>query len=253
MNILNDIIISEVTKVLTEIRGSFNWKEFKKIKGWPEDYEKSQVEYARKNLEAIGQGSGRNVFILSSRYALKVAKNSRGIAQNKSEIELSKNPIFKDSLPKIYKVGENASYIVVDIVRPLKRYMEFKDLTGIDWTSFEKILWTYRRVRSADNIKTSIEEQIEKYEYNIKNYEEVGRSKEGNRFTPEKLKKLVKELTISLEDLSKPFMEDIIFLLDNSDLVVGDLFIIGHWGKTPDGRVVLLDYGLTEEIFDTHY
>lgn len=36
-------------------------------------------------------------------------------------------------------------------------------------------------------------------------------------------------------------------------LKLGDLTVIDHWGKTPDGRVVILDYGFTEEVGAKHY
>ena len=35
--------------------------------------------------------------------------------------------------------------------------------------------------------------------------------------------------------------------------MAGDLKEIDHWGKTPDGRCVLLDYGFTQDVFKSHY
>jgi len=39
----------------------------------------------------------------------------------------------------------------------------------------------------------------------------------------------------------------------SNDLMFGDVDNVEHWGKTPDGRVVLLDYGFTGEVFDKYY
>ena len=36
-------------------------------------------------------------------------------------------------------------------------------------------------------------------------------------------------------------------------LKLGDLTVLDHWGKTPDGRVVILDYGFTEDVAEKHY
>ena len=36
-------------------------------------------------------------------------------------------------------------------------------------------------------------------------------------------------------------------------LLRGDLEELDHWGKTPDGRCVLLDYGFTHEVWESHY
>lgn len=37
-------------------------------------------------------------------------------------------------------------------------------------------------------------------------------------------------------------------LMTDNQLVLGDLNVIDHWGKTADGRVVVLDYGFTENV-----
>jgi hypothetical protein len=42
-------------------------------------------------------------------------------------------------------------------------------------------------------------------------------------------------------------------LIRKNDLVYDDLLSHEHWGKTPDGRLVVLDYGLSEDVMDKHY
>jgi hypothetical protein len=37
------------------------------------------------------------------------------------------------------------------------------------------------------------------------------------------------------------------------NLLPADIDSINHWGKTPDGRCVLLDYGYTEDVHKSHY
>lgn len=49
------------------------------------------------------------------------------------------------------------------------------------------------------------------------------------------------------------FTQQVITLCQKHDLLPGDIDKIEHWGKTPDGRVVLLDYGLTNKVWDTYY
>lgn len=39
----------------------------------------------------------------------------------------------------------------------------------------------------------------------------------------------------------------------SSNLMLGDVARIEHWGKSSDGRVVLLDYGFTKEVWQLHY
>lgn len=49
------------------------------------------------------------------------------------------------------------------------------------------------------------------------------------------------------------FTQNVIKFARENNLLAGDIEEINHWGKTPDGRVVLLDYGLTSDVWDKHY
>lgn len=50
-------------------------------------------------------------------------------------------------------------------------------------------------------------------------------------------------------DLAKAMGET----MKQNNLLMGDIKEVGHWGKTPDGRVVMLDYGFTGEVWEKHY
>lgn len=49
------------------------------------------------------------------------------------------------------------------------------------------------------------------------------------------------------------FTQTVINNAKTNKMLVGDIEEIGHWGKTPDNRCVLLDYGFTEDVFSQHY
>jgi len=49
------------------------------------------------------------------------------------------------------------------------------------------------------------------------------------------------------------FLNSLISVIKDTDLWVADLFDPGHWGKTADGRVVILDFGFTKEISRKFY
>lgn len=53
-------------------------------------------------------------------------------------------------------------------------------------------------------------------------------------------------------DLSH-FTQVVIATMEANDLLFGDVANMDHWGKTPDGKVVLLDYGFTNEVWKKHY
>jgi len=61
-----------------------------------------------------------------------------------------------------------------------------------------------------------------------------------------------------------PFARAVVHTALDNNLLRGDLAqqdftrdpkndSLPHWGKTPDGRVVLLDYGFTGEVWRSHY
>jgi len=63
----------------------------------------------------------------------------------------------------------------------------------------------------------------------------------------------LKDAIINKKDPSSDLAKNTLKTIENSDLMLGDIAIIEHWGKSSDGRVVLLDYGFTKEVWKTHY
>lgn len=61
----------------------------------------------------IGSGSSRIVFDLGNRYVIKVAKNKAGIAQNKSEYNISR---YVDSglFAKVLKVSNDYNFLIME-------------------------------------------------------------------------------------------------------------------------------------------
>jgi hypothetical protein len=49
-----------------------------------------------------------------------------------------------------------------------------------------------------------------------------------------------------------PFVDKIADLVHNNDLNTGDI-VSDHFGKTADGRIVLIDYGFTEDVAEEFY
>ena len=60
-------------------------------------------------------------------------------------------------------------------------------------------------------------------------------------------------LSAMFEPDNKRWIEGLFNFIDSTGLSMGDFWYIGHWGKTMDGRVVLLDSGATEEIMQQYY
>lgn len=199
-----DLVIERIrtTKNVDSERGRrFDFSKFKRL-----DDIDDMLHYASLYLEFLGKGSSRAAFIFSSRYALKVALNDKGLAQNEAEVNVYTNPTSKPIVAKIQAFDPRFRWLVSELVNPLQNEGEFKKLSGTDWEEFI--------------------EQI--YDINI-----AGQHQEGRRYSP-----------IALATATT---------MKQNQLLLGDIDAIPHWGKTHDGRVVLLDYGLTSDIAKTHY
>lgn len=95
----------------------------------------SKIRYCNINLPLVGKGGSRNAYRLSSKKALKIAKESTGIVQNENEF-LTLTYIKSKILPKIYNAGKDFSWMEVELVRPIYSWLEFEQLSGIESEEF---------------------------------------------------------------------------------------------------------------------
>lgn len=61
----------------------------------------------------IGSGSGRQVYDMGNGYVVKIAKNEAGIAQNKSEYNISTND-YSNLFAKVVKVSNNFNLLIME-------------------------------------------------------------------------------------------------------------------------------------------
>ncbi len=170
----------------------------------------ARIKYAEKNLDHLSSGSSRIVYTLPDGSILKLAKNDRGLAQNKVE----GNPKMKSAyLNKLIKKAKNHSWINMQFLDKINE-KEFKKMTSVDFEDFgDAILYGLKGVADSPD------------EEKPKNFAEVSKTK------------VYKELY----KVGKEFK-----------LMPGDMARISSWG-TKDNHPVLIDAGLTKEIFDKYY
>lgn len=170
----------------------------------------ARKKYAEKNLKHLSSGSSRIVYLTPEKTILKLAKNDKGIAQNKAE----SNPKMKSKfLNKILGHASNYAWIQTSFLKKITE-KQFKKMTGIDFDDFgEAVRFGLRSVSSSKN-----KEEPD-------NFEEVSETD------------IYKEMV----DIGKKFK-----------LMPGDIARISSWG-TKDDRPVLIDAGLTKEVFEEFY
>lgn len=174
-----------------------------------------------KGGKLFGAGSGRETYILTSKLILKLAMNEKGLEQNKTETSVNKQ--FPDLTAKVYKVGPESYYLISELVRPLRTPSEFESMSGIDdWYTFEKIIKVMAKYddHGLDNETISVE----------------------TGFPIDRIEKC----------LNQPFVQLLLNMCDKG-LAINDVPRIEHYGKTADGRIVLLDYGLSQDTWTNLY
>lgn len=215
--------------LLTEAHlGKFNMDVFKRLKiGYP------ALKYLRRcNLPELGKGSSRKAFALSTSKVLKVAlpgpiERQKGLAQNKAEVDVWTDPKTKDAVAKIFDFDKKYNWLVMELARPYSEddYALEEEL-GIPFPSHI----TVYNVISIMAGKETIEDIVEPFQ------------DDGNE-------EMVHSLTEYLKNPPK-FIKSLAELVKDTD--IGDLRP-QNFGKTVDGRIVIIDYGLTREVYDEHY
>lgn len=196
---------------LDEGFSKFSLNDFKKLTATPD-----QLKYVAGKLRELGGGSARVVFALSPKYALKIAFNDRGKSQNETEKRVSSDPQAQEFVAKVHQSAPDSSWIISDLVRPLRDEEEFKDFFGMDFEEF------VRAVRGNDHWKwdaSNPEWRVSNGSVNADD-DSIGTYGLVNAF-----KKLIK---------GKKLYE-----IEFTD--------IDHWGKAPDNRIVILDYGVDDK------
>lgn len=201
---------------LAEAKSGFSLARLKEMSN-SADYDCHELlDYVRPHLTEIGKGSSRTVFAINSKYALKVANaEGKGHAQNNAEMDVFTNPDVKPIIAKIYDYDTSEmAWLVSELVRPLKGWDEFEAMSpgmgGLE--EFEESYYT----------------MFDLYDQFIDDPESV---QERHHLL-----------------FNNPLFESLMHLMDVTSLEINDLLFPDHWGKTADGRVVILDYGFTSRV-----
>jgi hypothetical protein len=170
-----------------------------------------RIKCAEKYLSHLSSGSSRIVFKSPSGSVIKLAKNEKGIAQNKEEVNISKHCKSKYINP-IISHSKNFFFIETHLL-PKINEKDFEQMTGVPFNDFGNAM-----------------------RFTMKNLSH------NNKKEPENFSK------ISASDIYK----NIIAIAKKFSLMGGDLARISSFGKK-DNHPVLLDTGLTKNVFEKFY
>lgn len=232
-----------IKEILSEVLRKFNVSEFRRYTDL-----KDMILYARYSLPLIGQGSSRIAFAYGSNKILKIALNEKGLTQNEAENTIFDNPQARPAMSRIFDKDGQGYWLISEIGRPLGSEDEFTSLMKFDWQVYKKIIKDFAKsgggTGDIKSVTTPLSERL------TQELEEI-------RSTPKSDPTDIKCLQDRLQDVTNieksPFVNAIIAAIRDNKLMPGDLAVVDHYGKTADGRVILLDAGFTEDVWKQHY
>jgi hypothetical protein len=200
-------------------RGPFKIGQFRNLKSLRE-----RVQYlkTRTDTKLVGEGSSRIVFLVENgKRVLKVSKYQRGKAQNRTEAQAVSAPNSRVYLPKMFAKAADYSWILVEGVDPIKSAREFERRSAVPLKYVEI---------GIDFLSPEIQ------------------GRRSSDKTYQKYKQVHDVLS-----KKNPWYGGLIRMAKAADLVAGDIGKWDSWGITKRGRLVLIDYGLTEEVWNQYY
>lgn len=182
-----------------------------------------KLRHANATLKKISSGSGRVVYELNDNHAIKIAKNKKGVAQNEAEADSIFNKF--DCVAKTLAHGKFYSWILAEKATPIRHVSEFDELVGggADFYIYMDTLYTL----FSPNGKHWLSD--EEFKDGLKKCND-------SKFCS-KVISMINELGVH-------------------KIVVSDLLRLENMGfvvRNGKKELVIVDYGLTADIYNTFY
>ncbi len=195
---------------------TFNMDTFKSLNKFAQ-----RIRYCEENLRKIKAGSGRVVYMIDDFKVLKLAKNEKGVAQCNVEIEYSNYSDLDDVVAKTFDSHPDGLWVEMELARKLKA-SDFKKITGFSFEDYSKAVSNY-----------------------------------GNDVTPKKhYTKYDVDKDIVAAMWEDEFVYSIFNYIGNYGIPAGDLQRLSTYGvvkRNGQDAVIIIDYGLTNDVYDTYY
>src|ERR1035437_4627852 len=179
-----------------------------------------KIEYAKQYLQRIGSGTGRIVYDIDGQKVLKLAKNFKGIAQNAEESSIGRDYYVSNIVTEVFESADDDNWLISEKAKKVNEN-RIKQLTGIP--SLTELYYYLSQFKEENNGRRSW--------HSVSN--EVKEVLDENEFA-QTLKELIANYNQSVGDMSRPS-------------TYGEVL---HDGQP---TIVLTDYGLSDEVFATHY
>jgi hypothetical protein len=193
---------------------SFDMDHFKTLTKFAE-----RVRYCEENLKRISSGSSRIVYMIDNTKVLKLAKNRKGLAQNEVEIQWGQDSYFSSILAHTFDYHPDDLWVEMELARKVskKDFIRLTDCT------------------------------IEELYYYLRNFEEINHGKRPIFHMDPEVKARLDE---------NEFVSAIGDFMSNINAPAGDFGKLNSYGIVQRGGqddIVLIDFGLTNDVYQTYY
>lgn len=216
--VITESQLSELIKLDIEEEYPVGWdiEEFKKLRSYA-----ARVRYCNEKLKKLGSGSSRIAYMVDNEKVLKLAKNVKGLAQNEMEIQWGNDRLFSHILAKVFEYDKDNLWVEMELARKVTP-TKFTQLVGAPINQFEYYL-----------------------------------TKTYNDYTGKKVGWNIAVDDQYVEALEKSeFVADVIDFIINTDSPLGDYGRLSSYGivlRNGVETLVIVDYGLSTDVYDTHY
>jgi hypothetical protein len=197
-----------------EYPSTFDMEHFKTLSKFAE-----RVRYCDQHLKKISSGSARIVYLVDDTMVLKLAKNKKGLAQCATEIQWGQDNYFGEILARTIMYHPDDLWVEMELARKVKK-SDFQRLEDINFDEFGKYL---------------------------KNFELENNGKKPFYGITDAHKEILNE---------NQFTQSICEFMLNTDSPAGDLMRLNSYGLvTRNGEeiIVIIDFGLTNDIYNEYY
>lgn len=197
---------------------NFNLEEFSKLTSY-----NKRIQYCQERLKRISSGSSRIVYMVDDTKVLKIAKNKKGLAQNDIEATYSNYDDIDDIVAKVFAYDNNDLWVEMELAKKVTLAI-FKQIVGY---SFEDYCGA-----------------ISNHYYDMNPKKQRGM----RRFD------ISQEMVDEMYD--NEFIYSIFSFLGSYEAPVGDLLRLNTYGlvkRNGQDTIVIIDYGIDSEVYDTYY
>jgi len=200
---------------------TFSFEEFNNIKSHA-----GKLKYANERLQKISSGSSRVVYKVDDEKVLKIAKNSKGLAQNTTESDYGLQSMYS-IVARIFEVSDDNFWVEMELAKKTTPN-RFKQIVGMPITEVESILRDLKTVNDPRQRKYMKQEHLNRIET------EAWKKMENNEF--------ISELWDMIGNFGMSYPADF-----------GRISSYGEVLRNGEPEIVLIDFGLTEETYRDYY